>query len=82
MRLEQRDDGIYFVSKPKENAEDTAFKLIRSTLNDVVFENKVHDFPQRVIYKLQGTKMTGRIEGINNGKFLGIDFPMNKVKCG
>ena len=82
MRIEQRDDGIYFVSKPKENAEDTAFKLIRSTLNDVVFENKVHDFPQRVIYKLQGTKMTGRIEGINNGKFLGIDFPMNKVKCG
>ena len=81
LRIEQRDDGIYFVSKPKENAEDTAFKLIRSTLNEVVFENKDHDFPQRVIYKLQGTKMTGRIEGNDNGKFLGIDFPMVKVKC-
>ena len=81
MRIEQRDDGLYFVSKPKENAEETAFKLIRSTLNEVVFENKDHDFPQRVIYKLQGTKMTGRIEGDNNGKFLGIDFPMTRVKC-
>jgi hypothetical protein len=82
MRIEQRDDGIYFVAQPKANAEETAFKLIRSTLNEVVFENKEHDFPQRVIYKLQGTKMTGRIEGNNNGKFLGIDFPMNRVKCG
>ena len=81
MRIEQRADGMYFVSKPKENTEDTAFKLIRSTLNEVVFENKEHDFPQRIIYKLQGTTMVGRIEGNNNGKFLGIDFPMNRVKC-
>jgi len=82
MRIEQREDGLYFVSRPKENKEDTAFKLISSTLNEVVFENKEHDFPQRIIYKLQGAKMTGRIEGNNNGKFLGIDFPMDKVKCG
>ena len=82
MRIEQRADGIYFVSKPKENAEETAFKLIRSTKNEVVFENKDHDFPQRVIYKLQGTKMTGRIEGNNSGEFMYFDFPMNKVKCG
>jgi len=82
MRIEQREDGLYFVSRPKENKEDTAFKLISSTLNEVVFENKEHDFPQRIIYKLQGAKVTGRIEGNNNGKFLGIDFPMDKVKCG
>ena len=81
MRIEQRADGIFFVAKPKANTEETAFKLIRSTKNEVVFENPEHDFPQRVIYKLEGTKMTGRIEGNENGKFLGIDFPMNKVKC-
>ena len=82
MRIEQRADGIYFVSRPKENAEDTAFKLIRSTKSEFVFENKDHDFPQRVIYKLQGDKMTGRIEGNNSGEFMYFDFPMNKVKCG
>ena len=82
MRIEQRADGIFFVAKPKANSEETAFKLIGSTLNEVVFENKEHDFPQRVIYKLQDTKMIGRIEGNNNGKFVGIDFPMVKVKCG
>ena len=81
MRIEQRSDGFYFVAKPKENPEETAFKLISSTLNEVVFENKEHDFPQRVIYKIQGTKLIGRIEGNNNGKFLGLDFPMRRVKC-
>ncbi len=81
MRIEQRADGIYFVSKPKANTEETAFKLIRSTLSEVVFENAEHDFPQRVIYKLKGSKMTGRIEGNENGKFLGIDFPMTRAKC-
>ncbi len=82
MRIEQRDDGIYFVSRPKENTEDTAFKMIRSTASEFVFENKEHDFPQRIIYKVQADKMTGRIEGTMNGKERGIDFPMVKVKCG
>lgn len=81
MRIEQNADGIFFIARPHENKEETAFKLKSSTLNEVVFENLEHDFPQRVIYKLQGTKMIGRIEGNQNGKFLGIDFPMNKVKC-
>ncbi len=82
MRIEQRVDGLYFVALPKANKEETAFKLISSTLSEVTFENKEHDFPQRVIYKLNGKTMTGRIEGNSNGKFLGIDFPMVRVKCG
>jgi len=81
MRIEQRDDGIYFIAQPKENAVETPFKLIRSTLSEVVFENKDHDFPQRVIYTLKGNTMTGRIEGDQNGKFLGIDFPLVRTKC-
>ena len=81
MRIEQKSDGIFFIAKPSENKEETAFKLKSSTLNEVVFENPEHDFPQRVIYKLLGTRMIGRIEGNQNGKFLGIDFPMEKVKC-
>ena len=81
MRIEQRADGIYFVSKPKENSEDTSFKIIRSTVEGIVFENKDHDFPQRVIYKLNGATMTGRIEGNNSGEFMFFDFPMTRVKC-
>lgn len=82
MRIERRDDGLYFIARPKANTDETAFKMISSTLNEVVFENKDHDFPQRVIYRFRATEMTGRIEGTEGGKFLGIDFPMKRVKCG
>lgn len=82
MRIEQRADGIYFVARPKANTEETAFKLIRSTASEVVFENLAHDFPQRVMYTFSSNAMTGRIEGTQNGKFKGIDFPMVRAKCG
>lgn len=81
MRIEKRDDGIYFVSRPKENPTDTEFKLISSSGGKFVFENKAHDFPQRVIYSFKATKMTGRIEGTMDGKAAGMDFPMIRTKC-
>ncbi len=81
MRIEKRDDGIYFVSRPKENPADTDFKLISSKGGRFVFENTAHDFPQRVIYSFTASKMTGRIEGVVEGKPMGMDFPMVRAKC-
>lgn len=81
MRIEEKGDDVFFTAKPKENKEETSFKLIRSAKNEAIFENPDHDFPQRVIYRRQGNKLTGRIVGKNNGKFLGIDFPMRRAKC-
>lgn len=82
MRIEERSDGLYFVAKPKANPTETAFKLVSTTPAEFIFENKGHDFPQRVIYKADGNSLKGRIEGTMNGKFKGIDFPMTRVKCG
>lgn len=81
MRIEQRADGIYFVAKPSSNKEETAFKIKSSTSTEVVFENPEHDFPQRVIYKFSDQALVGRIEGTQNGKAMGIDFPFVRVKC-
>lgn len=81
MRIEQRDADIFFIAKPKANESETLFKLVKLAKTEVAFENPDHDFPQRVIYKRSGSKLTGRIEGNNKGKFLGIDFPMTRTKC-
>lgn len=81
MRIEQRGDDIFFLAQPKENKQETPFKLLSSKANQAIFENKDHDFPQRVIYKRDGERLTGRIEGNNKGKFMGIDFPMTRAKC-
>lgn len=51
LRLEQRKDGIYYVAHPKARCPGTAFKLTRLATNEAVFENPLHDFPKRVIYR-------------------------------
>lgn len=81
LRIVQDDTGINYISKPSQNKEETAFKLVKWTANEAVFENPTHDFPQRIIYRRDKTNLFARIEGTNNGKALGIDFPMTRVKC-
>jgi len=72
---------ISYISRPSANKEDTAFKLVRYSATELVFENPTHDFPQRIIYKLSGAKLTARIEGTREGKTRGVDFPYTRVKC-
>jgi hypothetical protein len=81
MRVEQRQDRLFFVARPKANSEETAFKLISSLRGRFVFENKLHDFPQRVIYTVTDSTLTGRVEGESEGKSKGFDFRMKSVKC-
>ena len=83
MRLEAKERGIFFVSKPRENKEEAYFRLKESRTGYAVFENLDHDFPQRVIYSLaEKDSLSARIEGMQNGKPSGIDFPYKRVKCG
>ena len=82
MRIEARSDGVYFISRPSDNKEETAFKLKRFNIGNAVFENLDHDFPQRIIYRSdKPDTLNARIEGTRNGKTSGVDFPYKRVKC-
>jgi hypothetical protein len=81
LRIEQRDDGIFYIAKPKANATETAFKLKTPVTDSYVFENPDHDFPQRIIYKISANALAARIEGTMNGKTRGIDFPSTRTSC-
>ena len=82
MRIAQEDDGeIYFIAIPSGQAE-TRFKLIKQDKNEAVFENPTHDFPQRVIYRLQENgALLGRIEGLSKGQEKAVDVPMKRAAC-
>ena len=82
MRIEQAENGeISFISKPSGQPEAT-FKLVKHSANEVVFENPAHDFPQRVIYRLEKDgSLFARIEGKSQGKERGVNFPMKRNKC-
>lgn len=81
LRIVEDVSGIHYISKPSENKEETSFKLVKFNPSEVVFENSAHDFPQRIIYRLDKANLFARIEGNNNGKPMGIDFPMTRAKC-
>jgi hypothetical protein len=50
--------------------------------SEAVFENPQHDFPRRIVYRLQAAgSLMARIEGTENGKDRAVDFPMQRVKC-
>lgn len=83
LRIVEDDSGIHYISKPHQNRDDTAFKLVKWKANDVTFENPAHDFPQRIIYRLtKPDALTARIEGTRNGKTSGVDFSFVRTKCG
>ncbi|HEV2841812.1 MAG TPA: DUF6265 family protein [Chthoniobacterales bacterium] len=78
---EEPGDGIFFIAKPSGQPEAT-FKLIKGGAREVIFENPQHDFPQRVIYRLQDDgSLLGRIEGVSKGQEKSVDFPMNRARC-
>jgi hypothetical protein len=80
IRQDEKGD-IFFIAKPSGQPEAT-FKMTKGSANEVIFENPQHDFPQRVIYRLQSDgSLLGRIEGVSKGKEKSVDFPMIRARC-
>lgn len=72
---------LAYIAHPSGQAE-ASFPLVRLTASEVVFENPEHDFPQRILYRLEeGGLLRARIEGLRNGQLKGVDFPMRRIPC-
>jgi hypothetical protein len=80
LQIRDVDGRIVYIATP--SGQKTAqFAAARVGEREVVFENPEHDFPQRIIYRLDGQKLHARIEGMRNGALRGIDFPMKRASC-
>jgi hypothetical protein len=82
MQIRALDDGtLAYIAKPSNQAEAT-FPLARIGKDEVMFENKTHDFPQRIHYRLTGPDaLMARIEGTRAGTERSIEYPMKKIDC-
>jgi hypothetical protein len=68
MRIDTTRDGTFFFGSPR-GSTPTPFKLLTAGNKDVTFENKEHDFPQRIRYWLDDAgALHASIEGTQNGK--------------
>lgn len=78
---EDKDGAIYYVAKPSGQAE-ASFKLVKLQNKEAVFENPQHDFPQRIIYRLQPDGILfARVEATVKGQLRGIDYPYKRAQC-
>lgn len=80
LRIAVVDGTLAYVARPSGQSE-AAFPLKSIEDNAVVFENPVHDFPQRIIYRRSDdASLTARIEGTVNGEARGRDFPYRRCQ--
>jgi hypothetical protein len=68
LRIEATAEAITYWGSP-EGRPATPFRLVELKGKRVVFENPEHDFPQRIIYWLDGDgALHAKIEGTQGGK--------------
>ena len=72
--LKKFADQWAYVAVPK-NQNIALFAIIEYSPKKITFENKEHDFPQKIIYEFnKGGKLTAAIEGNVNGEFRRTEF--------
>ena len=82
MLLEQKGRDLILTptTTDQNGSHSIKFKLITSN-KEFVFENKEHDFPQRIVYtNPTSDSLYAYIEGEENGKYRKSEFPFKKSK--
>lgn len=82
VRIVEGDDGtLAYIALPSGQKE-AAFPAIEAGPSRVVFENKAHDFPQRVGYELVSPgKISAWIEGTVDAKPRRSTWDLRKFSC-
>ena len=78
LRIEQREDGIFYVAHPKARCPGTDFKLTRASATEAIFENPQHDFPKRIFYRKTDDGLTASIDAGEGSK--SMSFVFKKMK--
>ena len=81
MQFREENGSLVFLPQPQGGTR-VSFPLKDFFAGRLTFENKEHDFPQRVIYERKGPGLLlSAIEGTYKGKGEREEFQMKKVRC-
>jgi hypothetical protein len=83
VRLSKSADGLFYIPVVSDQnaGKPVSFKMIDSKNKTFVFENKEHDFPQRIIYHIVSKdSVHAWIEGTKNGKEGRSDYYFRRVQ--
>jgi len=80
LRIQATPEGIVYFASPS-GAAVTPFKLAELGENRVVFENRQHDFPQRILYWTDSAgALHARIEGPQDGKTVSEEWVWTRAR--
>jgi hypothetical protein len=77
-RIDRTDQAVILTPMPNGRGS-VAFTLVIDPAGRAVFENRTHDFPNRIIYRQAGDTLVARVEG-NDGN--GQEWRMTRAPCG
>lgn len=85
IQLKTQENGIFYVVVVNVHGKGISppfkFKLVETKGSSWKFENKTHDFPQVITYKLNGKNtLDARISGTEKGEFREEQFLMKRVE--
>lgn len=82
MQIRQSDDGRIEYTAMPSGQPAASFAMVGLSDSEVIFENLDHDFPQRIIYRLQKDgNLEASIEGHVDGQARTVAFPMRSIPC-
>jgi hypothetical protein len=83
LSLQRKGSDVFYVPviKNQNEGKPVYFKLVNDSSGKFVFENKEHDFPQRIIYRqLKPDSVYACVEGMQNGEFRKEEFYLGREK--
>jgi uncharacterized protein DUF6265 len=80
LRIQATHAGIVYFASPR-SAPPTPFTLVETGARRAVFENRQHDFPQRILYWVDAKgALHARIEGPQGGKTVSEEWVWTRAK--
>jgi hypothetical protein len=79
MRIDVQNGAVTFTAV-RSGQSPASFPAVRQTADEIVFENKAHDFPRTITYRSSGPDtLYAAIQGPINGADRTIEF--NYIRC-
>ena len=82
INIVQKGKEVYYVPSvtDQNDGKPIEFKLVSKNAGKIVFENKNHDFPQRIVYvKIGNNQIDAWIEGEKEGRFSKVAFKLKRI---
>ena len=79
MHLGAHEGGVAYFAQPG-GQPPTIFPLVESSEGEAVFAEPGHDFPQRIIYRLEGERLWVRLEAEHDGRTRGMQWRFDRAE--